>query len=65
MRSILRQYATLSLGDGGPASPALNEYVTRRDGLLTLLAASTLSFECVCVPAAAAFVASKRVTRLE
>lgn len=52
MRTILRQYAGLQLDNFGPLSPTFNAFVRRHDLLLSSLAASTLIFECVAVPAA-------------
>ena len=60
MRSILRQYATLSFAEGAPLSRRLNAFLRRHDALLVLLSASTLVFECAAVPAALLLPAAPR-----
>jgi hypothetical protein len=51
LRSVIQCYGKYSLGEAGPAIPAMNRLVASSDVLLTSLSAKTLLFECILVPA--------------
>jgi hypothetical protein len=51
LRSVLRCYGEYSLGEAGPAFPAMNRLVAGSDALLTALSVKTLLFECLVIPA--------------
>jgi len=50
LRSILRCYGKYSLGEAGPAFPAMNRLVAGSDALLRTLSMKTLLFECLVIP---------------
>ena len=60
LTGVLQLYGTYSLGEGGPASRALNEMVASSPLLVSGLSSSTLIFECILVPASLAIRPEQR-----
>ena len=50
LKSVLEWYGGMDIGEGGPASPALNKWLRGNDYALTFLTVSTLVFEVLMVP---------------
>jgi len=51
---VMKTYGSLSIGDGGPGSAALNRFLVGHPPIVSLLATSTMVFEVCVVPGALA-----------